>query len=188
MKTRALRGLIILLLSVSPMAGRPALSQNQPSALQTPTKVTAPLVDTSHWKTYRNEKHGFEVKYPETWGVHVGSGIGPDIISLNSPLAVGQPNASLTLAIQRDQNPRKLSIEEWFTAQLQATKATPDSSGRVIIGGQPAMFMENTNSFGKNRDTFTLLHETSVLSLSYFRQAQFDQTCAAIVSSFRVVN
>ena len=25
-------------------------------------------VDTSSWKMYRNEKYGFEVKYPESWG------------------------------------------------------------------------------------------------------------------------
>ena len=26
-------------------------------------------IDTSNWKTYRNEELGFEVKYPEEWGV-----------------------------------------------------------------------------------------------------------------------
>ena len=26
-------------------------------------------IDTSNWKTYRNEEFGFEVRYPEEWGV-----------------------------------------------------------------------------------------------------------------------
>lgn len=28
------------------------------------------IVDTSNWKTYRNEKYGFEMKYPEFWEVY----------------------------------------------------------------------------------------------------------------------
>jgi hypothetical protein len=47
--------------------------------------------------------------------------------------------------------------------------------------------MENTNSFGKQRDTFMLLNETDVLSLGYTRQSRFDPTYTAIISSFRVV-
>ena len=191
MKSCGFKSLLVLLLSVSPIAGQtqsPA-SRNQPPASQVKASATVPAsgMDTSNWKIYRNEKHGFEVKYPETWGVSAGRGIGPELIYLNKPLRAGEPNASLALAIQTNQNPRKRSIEEWFAEQLQLLKATPGASGRVIIGGQPAMFMENTNSFGKQRDTFTLLHETDVLSLSYSPQARFDPTFAAIAASFRIV-
>ena len=93
----------------------------------------------------------------------------------------------MTLAIQENQNPKKLSIEGWFAEQMKLMGVSPESSGHVTIGGQAAIFMENTNSFGKQRDTFTLLLQTDVLSLSYKRQTEFDATYAAIVSSFRAL-
>jgi hypothetical protein len=49
----------------------------------------------------------------------------------------------LTLAIQKDQNPKKLSIEEWFAEQLKLQHASPESSGHVTIGAQAAVFMDN---------------------------------------------
>jgi len=33
-------------------------------------KFIEPVVDTSGWKTYRNEKQGYEIKYPQEWSVY----------------------------------------------------------------------------------------------------------------------
>jgi len=37
--------------------------------LVTPQKVQTQEIDTSDWKTYRNEEYGFEMKYPKEWKV-----------------------------------------------------------------------------------------------------------------------
>src|SRR3954464_4568648 len=77
-----------------------------------------PAVDTSNWKTYRSANNGFELKYPENWHVQAATGSGPEIIILAEPPRVGESHAQLTLAIQKNQNPQKLSIAEWFAEQL----------------------------------------------------------------------
>lgn len=44
---------------------KPPQSAPLPSVLAAPSPQEA--MDTSAWKTYRNEEYGFEVKYPPDW-------------------------------------------------------------------------------------------------------------------------
>src|SRR5882724_1188426 len=176
------------------MLGAAAVSQNQlafandylltENSMQKAGSSAEPA-DTLKWKAYRNDAYGFEVKYPDTWHVNAGSGAGPVMVSLFGP-SQDTERPSLSLAIQPNQNPGKLSIEAWFAEQLRKMGVKPESSGLVTIGGQAAVFMENTNSFGKQRDVFTLLNTVDVLSLSYRTKPEYDSTYLSIISSFRL--
>ena len=51
------------------------LDKMQPVVSPTPT----PNTETANWKMYRNDKHGFEVKYPTDWHVNENSTLGGGI-------------------------------------------------------------------------------------------------------------
>ena len=171
-----------------------AAGQNQISAAENQSpmakdahqiSVSTSLVDTATWKTYRNDAFGFEVKYPETWHVNTSTGTGPVMLSISGPYQ-GTERPSMSIAIQPNQNPGKLSIEDWFAEQLRKMGVKPESSGPVMIGGQAAVFMENTNSFGRHHDVFTLLNKVDVLSLGYTAKPEYEAIYGSIISSFHV--
>ena len=58
----------------------PAAETTIPPPSPEETQPQTGAIDTSNWKTYRNEEYGFEVKYPEDWDTReVSSKVFPTI-------------------------------------------------------------------------------------------------------------
>jgi len=180
----------VLLLVPALRHGDRALAQHdQASVNETAQHAnSAKSPDISKWKLYRNEKYGFQVKYPENWAVSSSRGTSPEIIYFRGPYR-GVLGRALNVTVQLNMNPRKLSIEQWFAEQMRTLDTKKlESKLCSTVAGQPACFFEHTNESGKERFVYTLLRNTDVLSFNYRLGTEDSPSYAAIVDSFQVLN
>ena len=180
-------------LLVATMAGGHILAQQNQASMNENLQGANPSKppDTSKWKLYRNEKYGFQMKYPETWTVGSSRGTPPEIIYFRAPYRTvrGVIGRALNVTVQLNMNPRKLSIEKWFAEQTRAVDGKKvEATGCSTVAGQPACLFEHTNKSGKERFVYTLLHKTDVLTFDYEVGTEDSPSYAAIVDSFQVLN
>src|SRR5215470_3152913 len=141
---------IATLLFITSIGGGGILAQQNQGSTNESLREAKPSKspDTSKWKLYRNERYGFQVKNPETWVVSYSRGTPPEIIYFRGPYR-GVIGRALNVTVQLNMNPRKLSIEEWFSEQMRAVDDQKlEAKGCSIIGGQRACYFEYLNKSG----------------------------------------
>ena len=155
---------------------------------QPPTPApSTPSVDTTNWKTYRNEEYGFEFKYPNDWVQCVGiypknflcvkdstpesNVIGPDKLELflANDFFKGITNIN-QLKTNLDNNKGEFS--------LPIVKKQINGVDFVLAGGCDA---------GCDHHSLVFLRDGSLLEISYTADGEASVTKDKILSTFRFV-
>ena len=151
-------------------------------------------VETSEWNTYRSIKFGFEVKHPKSLherGV-TGTANGQPIerVDFTTTPEVGKPQEGLVFYVQRNTNPKGLSIDQWYADQMKKAPKAP-SPKTLIIGGRPAAWYKVAGAFGQNYSFFVSLNKTDILTIAFTRplsEAKLDQTFETILSTIKFLD
>jgi hypothetical protein len=145
---------------------------------QSPRRAAS--TDTSNWKIYRSDLHGFELKYPPTWSIHEGSGTMEDVLFCKTPYA--DASAGLDFAVQRNANPNGLSIDKWVTNELQKANANGVPQMAMSIGGEPAIRLQERTTY----EIVARWKAQGILNIFYHSSpADLQETYAAILSTFK---
>ncbi len=139
-------------------------------------------LNTSDWKTHRNEEFGFTAKYPPTWtvgGRAIDNNTGEVVsISFQGPHENGQPRALVQFFLQRNGNSQGLSIGQWYADQREKIEAAAGEN--VTVGGRPAKLMSISG-----QERYFIAQESGILSIAYGSQESFDQIYETILSTVK---
>jgi len=169
-------------------------SQPQVSTVTEPTKSvedeTADLpskaLATEDWKTYRNEKYEFEVKYPISWQNDANNSAS---VGIDTRIRIFNLPVWSSFEIMKNNNDRKLTLDEWVRELIIIAKG--ELSAEVItINGFKAYKLkselEPSNTLfyvvitDKNNKIFTLY--------AYSGDADDNKTLEQILSTFKFIN
>jgi hypothetical protein len=147
-------------------------------------------IDTSQWRLLRNDKLGFEVKYPDNWRAQTPTGTSSESVLISEPQQTGKTHLSLQFWVQRKINPKGLGIEVWYADQLEAIASLPVST-HTTLGSRPAIQREIVGSLGNHFDWFASLNATDVFEVTITQpvgQKRLNPIYDAILSTLKFIN
>jgi len=105
--------------------------------LPTSTSPQVPEIDTSDWKTYRNEEYGFELRYPSDWEVIEDFSQAVVNFEFTGPALDKSPGIEGAFLIQIYRLGKASNLREWVESFYpEAAKVTIENT---IINGYPAV-------------------------------------------------
>ena len=146
-------------------------------------------IDTSQWTLFRNDKLGFEVKYPGNWHAQMPTGTGPESVLIGGPQQDGREHLSLQFWVQRKINMKGLAIDVWYADQMEAIASLPLST-HTTLGSRPAIRREVVGSLGNHFDWFTSLNSTDVFEVTITQpvdQKRLNPIYDAILSTLKFI-
>ncbi len=93
MKTLFLILAVIIFVAAGCNSASPQHTVQNTNAGQKQSSTPDLNVDTSNWKSYRNEKYAFEIKYPQDWPVDFSG----NVLTVGNAAAKGNPKCFLTI-------------------------------------------------------------------------------------------
>jgi len=115
----------------------------------TPTlSFPASTISSANWKTYRNKKYQYLIKYPSNWFVteaidpKIGNSDGKEVAFASFDQNEQEwPTSRAKVKISILENPQKLGGEEWYRAWQK------DSKGDIQILGEEKLVISGTEGF-----------------------------------------